>query len=330
MSFTLELLGGSFLEEKPNNFVRILIVIIGLALCVMAFLSFSLADPKYQITAGIITLIAFVIVLALSESFNNLSVGKVISLNKEIKNKEVEKKQVKEENQELRQELFKIVSNIQQSQVNNTYNAPSDEWLKVLGVVKSQDEVKEEEQEEEQKEIQKAVEYLAERDQRIVQSRQRMKIRRSAESIAINKYATDHSIPDSELILKVEFSQSFDEIDPIMNKRVVFDAYLKASNHERFIIVKPKNFFSPMFFDRLYLMLNKIYLYRKAKGIAAELVLILVDIEGEDASERPYKTERIYDDFQPAISNKLLKIESVSVLQREIEGSEKESQPSLF
>lgn len=316
------------MSEKPNYFVRTLIVLFVLALFSMAFLSFYLAEPRYQITAGIITIIGFVVILVLSESFNNLSLGKILSLSKEVQRKENEKEQVKTENKELRQELFKIVSNIQQSQVNNTYNAPSDEWLKLLGVVKAPESDKEEEQEE-QKEVQRALEFMAEREKVREESKARMKLRRNAELIGMEKYARNLSIPDSEIIQGAEFSQAFDEIDPIMNRRIVFDGYIKGATQERFIDVRPKGAISLMYYDRLYVMLNKIYLYRQAKGISAELVLIILDIEGEE-SDRHWSSDRFYDYFQSAISNKLLKIESVSISKEEMEKYQPNGQQSLL
>lgn len=316
------------MPDKPNYFVRMLIVMFVLALFSMAFLSFYLAEPKYQITAGIITIIGFVVILVLSESFNNLSLGKILSLSREVQKKESEKEQIKSENKELRQELFKIVSNIQQSQVNNTYNAPSDEWLKLLGVVKAEESDKEEEQEE-QKEMQRVMALMAEREKAREESKARMKWRRNAQHIGIEKYAKNLSIPDSEIIQGAEFSQAFDEIDPIMNRRVVFDGYIKGSSLERFIEVRPRGAVFPMYYDRLYVMLNKIYLYRQAKGISAELVLIMLDIEGEE-SDRPWNPDRLYDYFQSAISNKLLKIESITITNDELENYQPNGQQSLL
>ncbi|RJY13212.1 hypothetical protein D5R81_11590 [Parashewanella spongiae] len=317
---------------RLSLFVRWLIAIVALAISIMAFLSFFLAEPKYQITTGIITLIAIVVVLILSESFNNLSIGKILTLSNEVKKKDTEKETVKTENKELRQELFKIVSNIQQSQVNNTYNAPSDEWLKALGVVKSEDSPEDEQDEQEdQDEIKRAVQHLAERERSREKSRERSQNRRKAEQVALNKYFTQSSIPQSELIQRVEFSGSFDEIDPIMNRRVVFDGYLKSVTNERFIEVIPNTNASFMYYDRLYVMLNKIHFYREAKKINADLLLIIVDIEElDEESKRPDRSERVFDFFQPAISNKLLKVEHLKVSQKEIEEFEDNGQQRLL
>ena len=52
-------------------------------------LSFYLGNPRYQITAGIITILGFIVILVLSESFNNLSLGKVLSLSRKVEEKEI-------------------------------------------------------------------------------------------------------------------------------------------------------------------------------------------------------------------------------------------------
>jgi hypothetical protein len=296
----------------------------------MAFLSFFWAEPKYQITAGIITLISLVVVLILSESFNNLSIGKILTLSNEVKKKDTEKETVKTENKELRQELFKIVSNIQQSQVNNTYNAPSDEWLKALGVVKS--DAQDEDEDEDQEEIKRSVQHLAEREKNRERSRGRMENIKKAEEVALSKYISQSSIPATELIQRVEFTNSFDGIDPIMNRRIVFDGYIKSPSNERFIEVIPNTRASSIiYYDRLYVMLNKIHFYREAKGISADLVLILIDIEEvDDENKRPDRSERVFDFFQPAIANKLLKVEHFKVSQKEISEFEDNGQQKLL
>jgi hypothetical protein len=316
------------LSDKPNYFVRTLIVLFVFALFAMAFMSFFLAEPKYQISAGIITVISLIVILVLSESFNNLSLGKILSLNREVQKKESEKEHVKTENKELRQELFKIVSNIQQSQVNNTFNAPSDAWLKLLGVVKAPEPNQEEEQEE-QKEVQRALEFIAGREKAKEESKSRMKQREISHNIGIEKYSKNWAIPESELIQGAEFSQAFDEIDPIMTRKIIFDGYIKGLGQERFIDVRAKGALTPMYYDRLYVMLNKIYLYRQAKGIAAELILILLDIDGE--SDSPvWNPDRLYDYFQSAISNKLLKVETIRISKEEIQNYESRSQQKLL
>lgn len=56
---------------------------------------------------------------------------------------------------------------------------------------------------------------------------------------------------------------------------------------------------------------------------------VMLDIEGED-DNRPWSIDRFYDYFQSAISNKLLKIETISVSAEEIENYGSEGQQSLL
>lgn len=321
------------MDKKTNYFVRTMIIALTIALSAMVFFNFTLAEPKYQITAGIVTVAGLIVVLALSESFNKMSLGKILSLSKEVEKKSSENTQVKTENKELRKDLYSMVANIKQSQVNNTYNAPSDEWLRALEVLKTQPE-DDKEEEKEQKELLQAAkeEFVTKRKEEREEYRKKRKIRRNAETLVLQKYAHNLSIPESEIIQRAEFSKAFNEIDPIMNKRIVFDGYVKRANIEQFIEVRYKNLSSFSLYDRLYIMLNKIYLYRKAKDVHAELVLILFEIEGEVSEEeqRWIKQDRTLEYFQSAIANKLLKVENITVSMSEIEKYATGGQQSLF
>lgn len=324
----------SKLEKKNvNYFVRSLISIVALAVSVMAFLSFFLAEPKYQITTGIITLIAIVVVLVLSESFNNLSIGKVLTLSNEVKKKESEKETVKDENKVLRQELFKIVANVQQSQVNNTYNAPSDEWLKALGVVKSDDDDEENDEDEicdnnsvsDESKLKAPSSAINNNDY----ERNRRKLRRYAIDAALNKYASRHPALETEFVGRVEFSSAFHAIDPIMDRRIVFDGYLKNGDDEIFVEVRHKEMNSLMFLDRLYLMLSKINLYREAKNSNAELLLLIIETPFFESDGRN-KVDRLVEYFQPAIKNGLLRIEYMKITEEEAVAASNGHQPQLF
>lgn len=313
------------MEDRPNYFVRFLISALVVALSVLVGLSFVFGQPQYGIGGGIITVILIVVVLVLSESFNQLSIGKILSLTKEVAKKKEENVAVKEENKELRQNLFQIVSNIQQSQVNNTFNAPPEAWLKLLGVVPAT-EPKEEVAPEETIPSEVAATQGPSRDEEF---RQRSRLRRSAEEIGLRKYISSLSLPESSVIYGAEFSTAFHGIDPIMERRVIFDCFLKGTDVERFVEVRHRDMTSPMVMDSLYIMLSKINLYRQAKNTNAELILVLVSTDFDQES-RSSRYERLLDSFQPAIANKLLRIEHVQVSQDEAQRSIEERQPSLL
>jgi len=313
------------MENQPNYFVRTLIGILVLALIVLVGLSFSLGEPRYGISSGIITVILIVVVLVLSESFNQLSIGKVLSLTKEVSKKKEENATVKEENKELRQNLFQIVSNIQQSQVNNTFNAPPEAWLKLLGVVPATEPKEEAAPEEVLQPDVAAIQEPSKKDE----LRQRGRLRRAAEDVGLRKFTSSLTLPESSIIYGAEFSTAFHGIDPIMERRVIFDCYLKGTDVERFVEVKHRDMVSQMAMDSLYIMLSKIHLYRQAKNTNAELILVLVstDFDLESISSRD---ERFLESFQPAIANKLLRIEHVQVSQEEAQQGIKERQLSLL
>lgn len=313
------------MENKTNYFVRILIGILVLALSILIGLSFSLGEPKYGISNGIITVILIVVVLVLSESFNQLSIGKILSLTKEVVKEKEENASVKEENKELRQNLFKIVSNIQQSQVNNTFNAPPEAWQKLLGVVPAT-EPKEEVASEETSQQDAATSPEPSREEEF---RQRSQLRRSAAEVGLSKFISGLPLPESSIIYDAEFSTAFHGIDPIMERRVIFDCYLKGTDVERFVEVRHRDISSPMAMDSLYIMLSKIYLYRQAKNTNAELILVLVSTNFDQES-RSNRYERFLDSFQPAIANKLLRIEHVQVSQEEAQKGIEDRQRSLF
>ena len=312
------------MNDHPNYFVRTLISVLIVALAVLVGTSFAFGQHQYGITGGIITVILIIVVIVLSESFNQLSIGKILTLTKEVAKKNEENATVKEENKELRQNLFQIVSNIQQSQVNNTFNAPPEAWLKLLGVVPAT-EPKDEMTTEETPSPDTATQGQSREDE----VRQRNRLRRLAEDIGLRKFISGLLLPESSIIYGAEFSTAFHGIDPIMDRRVIFDCFLKGTDVERFVQVRHRDMTSPMVMDSLYIMLSKINLYRQAKNTNAELILVLVSTDF-DQDSRAGRYERLLDSFQPAIANKLLRIEPVQVNQEEAQKAIEERQPSLI
>lgn len=318
------------MDLKPNYYVRSLIVVLGLSILVMAYTSFFLAEPKHQITAGIITLISIVVILALSESFNKLSLGKILSLSREIEKKQEENSTVKNENKELRQELFKIVSNVQQSQVNNTYNAPTEAWFKLLGVVKAEsggEDDSEPEDEPTQPEAQRAIVENRFQEQEEFRSR---RLRRYAVDAGLKKFVSKLPVSESQFVKGVEFSSAFHAIDPIMDLRIVFDGYLKQGESEVFVEARHKDMNTHLFLDRLYIMLSKINLYREAKNTKAELLLLIVDTKWYESHDPRNMYDRFIEYVQPAIKNGLLRIEHIDVSEQEAIDEESGRQSRLL
>jgi len=67
--------------------------------------------------------------------------------------------------------------------------------------------------------------------------------------------------------------------------------------------------------ERIYLMLSKINYYRSIKRINAYLFLVLINRPDEEQNETTL--ERIQREFEPAITNGLLRIRIVEITEEE-------------
>lgn len=105
------------MEKKESNyFVRTLIVLLCIGIGVLIAYNFFCAEPKGLISPGLITLISFLLVLVLAESFDSFSIGKLISIDKEVKKKEKENTDLERKNSELLNQLISITNTQNQTQ----------------------------------------------------------------------------------------------------------------------------------------------------------------------------------------------------------------------
>jgi hypothetical protein len=137
---------GAVVRETPNTFVRALIVGLVLALCCLSYINFFWREPQFEISAGLLSLIALIVLLSLSEIYDHLSFGAILTLKRKVEEERASKESLREDNRELRSHLVTLVANIQQSQVNNTFNAPPEVWGKLLGVVPASEPLAKEEE----------------------------------------------------------------------------------------------------------------------------------------------------------------------------------------
>ncbi len=296
-------------SPKANWFVRSGIILLTTFLGAMVATSFLCSSKQYQLTAGILSALGMMIILILSEVFDSFSLGKILTLSKEVRKAQQEKDEIKKENIELRQSLVHIATHVQ-SQVNTTIQAQGTDFLRLLGVVKSD---KEDEDETEDK-VGRPPEKATNQDTRSSRPISRHRIMTEVESLVLRKYSEKHSFSETEIVRQIRFTDAFELIDPICNRSVTFDGYLKTPTKERFIEVKTRRAVAgSILWDRLYVMLSKILLYRQAKNIDAELILLLADIpEGHD----PWSSlswDRFMELYQPAIASGLLRVETVTI-----------------
>lgn len=105
--------------KKPNYFVRFMIVIIGLGLSFMIGYSFFYVEPIGVLKNGVFILLSILLILVLSESFDNFSIGKLISIKREIQNQRSENKKLEQKNSELINHLI-LITNTQTQRQDST------------------------------------------------------------------------------------------------------------------------------------------------------------------------------------------------------------------
>lgn len=304
--------------EPPNNkaswVTRLLTVAFLLFLGFLVTESFYKASPVYAITAGILVILALMAILVLSEAFNTFSLGKLLTLSREVSKSTQEKQELKTDNTELRKALVQLAVNVHQSQVNATINTSGVDLLHALGVVKAEKKEEDIEQETKQPATSSEVASPIERESGI----QSFRIKQMAESLALDKYITANSIQKIDVERDIQFSSSFENLDPIMERRITFDGYMKSASKEYFFEVRSSRGMSPMFWDRLYVMLSKILFYREAKKVPTELILIITKLPEPEPESGPRYFERFIQAFQPAIAGGLLRVEQIEITAEEL------------
>lgn len=295
-------MSGQGKDSEKNKFERLLIIILSLFIVFLIIYNYFYATPKGEINPGIIILLSFLVILSLSESFDNFSVGKIFSLQKTLRDKNTDISQFKTENVELRNQIVNISTSVSQGQMNATVVNTPELFANLYNVKPAE---KEEIDEKEKTEIEEEREDSTKTRTSSVRKMPRKKINfKKLEKYGINKFINEYGLRHNFLINDAKLSTDFYNLDPISNYTPIFDGYVKTPDSDVFIEVKKGlNILSR---DRFYVMLSKIYHYNKVKKSNAYLVLILIDTTEED--EKRDKIVQISRYFEPAISSGLLKI----------------------
>lgn len=293
-------------EKKPNWFVRILIIGFSLLLVAMIGYNYIAVIPKGEINSGILTLLSILIVLVLSESFDNFSVGKLISISREVKKKDKEITKLDKEKTDLLNQLITISST--QNQTQQHTNVYGDYHAGKVPVVEKATEQELEAKESEDN--QKTTETSNAKDYRLSM--------REVEELALNKYVSKKNIHKSNVISEAKLVTQFHGVDPVSNAQPIYDAYYKTEdNNEVFVEFKVNKGIHVMLRDRLYLMLSKLNHYQNVKKVNVHLDLVWLNLPNDSSNTRNF--DRIMSDFEPAISSGLLRISEIDFTQEEID-----------
>lgn len=300
-------------HKTPNYFVRSLVVLLCILLAGMLVYNFFLTEPLGEINTGLISLIGILVVIVLSESFDSFSVGKIVAISRENKKKETAINRLTGENDELRNQIINVVTSVSQNQSStNIFGLPEDVMKKFIVQRASEEEIQERESEE------SSVEDQA----REVRRRPDF---RKIEELTLNKFLLNQNLEKFSLIKDAKLVTQFHGIDSVSNIQPIFDGYINTGEEEVFIEVRPSFTHIMIWRERIYVMLNKIHLYRSIKKSNAYLYLVLVTIP-EEVTDRRTRTnsERIEEFFEPAIANGLLRITHLELTSDEAESCMRE------
>jgi hypothetical protein len=293
-------------NKKPNWFVRILIILLCIFIGGLIYFNFFWTCPPAQISGGLLVLVAFLTVLVLSEAFDNFSISKLISMSKTAEEKETINQELKKENSELRNQIVNISTSISQKQVNSTF-VLTDELSKMFTVKQAN----EPEKEEKRNEIEEPSEEK--------QTTRRVVSFSKFEEIALPKFLQSEGLNQLPLIRDAKLVSQFQQVDPISEYSPIFDGYIKTVDTEIFIEMKSKRMGS-LLRERLYIMLSKVNYYRTIKKVNAFLYLVLI-VRPDDNEflngRNSTLTDRILEEFEPAITNGLLQVRIIEITQQE-------------
>ena len=302
--------------KKPNWFVRILIILLCIFIGVLIYFNFFWTCPPAQISTGLLVLIAFLTVLVLSEAFDNFSIAKLISLSKTVKETDNKNQELKKENSDLRNQIVSISTSISQKQINSTF-VLTDELARMLSVRQAEEPEKQQKQQETEQETEQEVTTTTTTTIPPTQepATRRFINTRRYEEVALPKFLAAEGLSQLPIISDAKFTNQFQQIDPISEFSPIFDGYIKTIDTEIFIEMRTKNRSMIMLRERLYLMLSKINYYRNIKRVNAYLFLVLIIRPGEEQNESIL--DRIKKEFEPAITNGLLRIREIEITAEE-------------
>lgn len=291
-------------EKKANWFTRILIILMGLLIASMIFYNFYFTE-KGKIGYGLILLICLLILLILSEAFDNLSFGKILSLSNNIIEKKEEIKELKTERQNL---LNLIVTNLNYQKQSQSVGISGSELKDILNVVKADPEKIAEETKEREAELDKGAQDRT--------HKKRIDYRK-LQNYAFKKFEEKQNL--SKYILREQIQLA--STDPICSISPVFDGFIETETSDIFIEIRSfrSSTSSIVIRESLYQRLMNVFYYQQIKGRNACLHLVLVKLPNENDRLNLGMDDKLRREFAPAIDKGLLKIWVTEISEKEEE-----------
>lgn len=306
-------------SNKSNKKIIIFLITFIVSLIVINFI---FANPKYEITTEIIVCLSLLVVLSLSEMFDNLSIPKVITLSKNVK-------EVKKENNDLKDTNIRLLEQINNIKNSNSQNIFLPNSFSTIGSSNINDlnktDIIEETEELDDTDSLKTLRVAPKVQYNYMHYLEIFILRKA---LNIEDDTQNHDI---QFEVKLVNNKLID--DNIMKNEARFDALESTDNENIFYEVKT----SPNFIDfsyQLHYMLRTIEVYEDFSKTSCKLVLLLPKYEDKLRKLLPngnvdiiFKAkERIINRFQPAIDNHLLEIREIDITKKELDDYIKEKE----
>lgn len=117
---TGDFMASAPIERRGTWWVRGPVLALAALIVAMVSYRFWKVSPVAQIDAGLLALLAFAVVLILSEAFDTFSIGKLLSISREVQKKEREVEKLEEQKASLLSQLVTISANQWQRQSSTT------------------------------------------------------------------------------------------------------------------------------------------------------------------------------------------------------------------
>jgi hypothetical protein len=294
-----------------NWFVRFLIITLCLFLGAGIFYRFVYIAPIGDIGAGVLVVLALLVILVLSESFNSFSLGSLLSMSREVAEKKAHISELKTENRELRSQVISIATNVSQRQTSTNILGLPQDLARMFTITTAEEAEVQAKLDEEQPPPQ---------EQPLQRQAPRRINRRKLEKYGIDRFLKANELDQFLAVREAKLTAQIEAVDPVSTSSPIFDAYLTSLDAEIFIEVQLNSRFGLMSFirDRLYVVLTKLNHYRALKKTNVFLSLVLVSVPDEET--RPSQLSRLFTEFQPAISGGLLRIVEITLTEQEAGG----------
>ena len=297
----------------------------------MVVTSFVLGEPKYQIGETTIYIFLIIAVILIFDSVESLSIGNVVSLTKKVKQKEQEIVKLGEENQQLRNQILTVVKTNFNSQTstNLIFGGNPNDYI----VEKAEE--KELQEEKESKIETPPVENLQGINSGVTNRRIMFKFREAVDELLLKRFLKENDISEIKIQRDMKIKSLSDGADPIMERDIIYFAYLKRHIDEIFIEVLSTPTPHLITDFKLYFMISRIYHYCRANQVKAQMILLVPQypksyFENKPEIGRRYDIEkflnRLNDIYSPAIKNGLLKIISIDISDEDIKELDQQSQ----